>query len=100
MSTSGSVIAEDQPGSRGRLDTAFAALVDGLCDELNGWIVAWAPDASNEQARMLALLGINSPLGERLGANLFRCASTPATDEPYLREWTATLAARINCANV
>src|SRR6478735_7008998 len=31
-----------------RLDTAYAALVDGLCDELNGWISAWAPQASPE----------------------------------------------------
>lgn len=90
------IAARTPAGLSDRLDTAYAALVDGLCDELNGWIVAWAPTASNEQARMLALLGINSILGERLAANLFRRAHTPATDEQYLKEWTATLAARIH----
>ncbi|OLP03292.1 TetR family transcriptional regulator [Mycolicibacterium porcinum] len=89
------VAARTPAGLSGRLDTAYAALVDGLCDELNGWINAWAPDKSPEQTKVLASLGINSLLGERLASNLFRRATAPSTDDEYLREWTATLAARV-----
>ncbi|MUL80516.1 MULTISPECIES: TetR/AcrR family transcriptional regulator [unclassified Mycolicibacterium] len=89
------IAARTPAGLSERLDTAYAALVDGLCDELNGWIGAWAPDALPEQTRVLASLGINSLLGERFAANLFRRASEPGSDDRYVREWTATLAARV-----
>ncbi len=93
------VAARTPAGLSGRLDTAYAALVDGLCDELNGWINAWAPDKSPEQTKVLASLGINSLLGERFASNLFRRATAPSSDDEYLREWTATLAARVQSLN-
>ncbi|WKG06857.1 hypothetical protein QU592_30550 [Mycolicibacterium sp. HK-90] len=42
-----------------------------------------------------ASLGINSLLGERFAANLFRRATAAASDDEYLKEWTATLAGRV-----
>lgn len=89
------IAARTPAGLSDRLDTAYAALVDGLCDELNGWISAWVPHKSPEQTRALASLGIHSLLGERFAANLFRRSTAPASDDEYLKEWTATLAARV-----
>ncbi|OMB84238.1 TetR/AcrR family transcriptional regulator [Mycolicibacterium conceptionense] len=89
------VAARTPAGMSDRLDTAYAALVDGLCDELHGWINVWAPKRSSEETRVLASLGINSLLGERFAANLFRRPTTAASDDEYLKEWTATLAARV-----
>lgn len=89
------IAARTPAGLSDRLDTAYAALVDGLCEELNGWISVWAPDKSPEQTRVLASLGINSLLGERFSSNLFRRSPVPTTDDEYLKEWTATLAARV-----
>lgn len=89
------IAARTPAGLSERLDTAYAALVDGLTDELTGWISAWAPRASPDQARVLASIGVNSLLGERLAANLFRRASAQASDSRYLEEWIATLAARV-----
>ncbi|MBX8689844.1 TetR/AcrR family transcriptional regulator [Mycolicibacterium porcinum] len=89
------VAARTPAGLSDRLDTAYAALVDGLRDELNGWISAWAPDTPPDQTKVLASLGINSLLGERFASNLFRRAAAPSSDDEYLREWTATLAARV-----
>lgn len=89
------IAARTPAGLSERLDTAYAALVDGLRDELAGWIGAWAPQASVEQTNVLAAVGINSILGERLSANIFRRSGVPAADDPYLAEWTAVLAARV-----
>lgn len=90
------IAARTPAGLSEPLDTAYAALVDGLCDELSGWISAWAPHASSAQTRVLASLGVNSLIGERFAANLFQRTSAPAAhDAEYLAEWTATLAARV-----
>lgn len=89
------IAARTPTGLSERLDTAYAALVDGLCDELNGWITAWAPEASDKQTRVLASLAINSLLGERFATNLFHRPPVPSSDDEYLREWTATIAARV-----
>ncbi|MEX3651928.1 MULTISPECIES: TetR/AcrR family transcriptional regulator [Mycolicibacterium] len=89
------IAARTPAGLSDRLDTAYAALVDGLCAELNGWIGAWAPNKSPDETRALASLGINSLLGERFASNLFRRPTTQSADDEYLREWTATLAARV-----
>jgi hypothetical protein len=40
-----------------RLDTTYAALVDGHVDELNGWITAWAPSTSTQEVKALATHG-------------------------------------------
>lgn len=89
------IAARTPVGLSERLDTAYAALVDGLCDELNGWISAWAPQASPELTKVLASLGVNSLLGERFAANLFRRSPAPVSDAEYLNEWTTTLAGRV-----
>jgi hypothetical protein len=89
------IAARTPAGLSERLDTAYAALVDSLTDELDGWIAAWAPNASPEEAKTLAALGVNSLLGERLATSLFRRASPPISDERYLDEWTAVLSARV-----
>ncbi|MFL0242709.1 TetR/AcrR family transcriptional regulator [Mycobacterium sp. SMC-17] len=77
------------------LDTAYAALVEGLTAELAGWIATWGPQLKHNETATLAALGVNSLLGERFGANLFRRATHPIPDNEYLAEWTTVLAARI-----
>lgn len=89
------IAARTPTGLSEQLDTAYAALVEGLCDELNGWIAAWAPKASGEQTRVLASLAINGLLGERLAGSLFHRTPAPMSDDEYLKEWTATIAARV-----
>ncbi|MHA3020985.1 TetR/AcrR family transcriptional regulator [Mycobacterium sp. BMJ-28] len=89
------IAARTPAGLSDRLDTAYAALVDGLTHELDGWVAAWAPDAEPAQTRTLAALGINSLLGERLATNIFRRPNPPASDDRYLNEWTAVLSARV-----
>lgn len=89
------IAARTPAGLSERLDTAYAALVDSLTEELSGWITAWAPRVPSEQAKVLAALGINSILGERFATNLFRRSAAPISDDRYLREWTAVLAGRV-----
>jgi AcrR family transcriptional regulator len=89
------IAARTPAGISEHLDNAYAALVDGLTDELRGWITAWAPHAEDEQTRILAALGINSILGQRFARHLFRRADIHGSDDVYLREWTAVVAARV-----
>ncbi|MCV7213413.1 TetR family transcriptional regulator [Mycolicibacterium canariasense] len=89
------IAARTPAGLSDRLDTAYAALVDSLTDELDGWIAAWAPNASSEQTKTLATLGVSSLLGERLATNLFRRASASISDDRYLDEWTTVLSTRV-----
>ncbi|WP_421842522.1 hypothetical protein [Mycobacterium sp.] len=77
------------------LDTAYAALVDGLNAELADWINSWAPDLTQQQCTVLAALGINSILGARLAASRFHQPNTRISDTEYLTEWTAILITRI-----
>ncbi|QNJ94882.1 TetR/AcrR family transcriptional regulator [Mycolicibacterium fluoranthenivorans] len=91
------IAARTPTGVSDRLDTAYAALVDGLTEELNGWIGAWAPDASPEQTKVTATLAINSLFGERFATNLYRRTDASAPTDPYLAEWTAVFAARVTC---
>ena len=89
------IAARTPAGISEHLDTAYAALVDGLIDELNGWITAWAPRADSGQTKVLAALGINSILGQRFARHLFRRTDDHEPDDVYLKEWTAVLAARV-----
>ena len=82
-------------GQSSRLDTAHAALLDGLNAELGDWISAWAPALSKEHSAALAAVGVNSILGTRFATNLFHHASPRIPDDRYLAEWTALLTARI-----
>jgi AcrR family transcriptional regulator len=89
------IAARTPAGRSDRLDTAYAALVDGLTGELADWIAAWAPGADAERRRVLAALGLNSILGARLTTNVLQRAAAQPSDEQYLQEWTAVLAGRI-----
>jgi AcrR family transcriptional regulator len=89
------ITARTSAGRSARLDTAYAALVDTLNSELAEWISAWAPAISQQQATVLAALGVNGVLGARFATNLFHQAEQRVSDDQYLAEWTEVLAARI-----
>ncbi|WP_232374899.1 TetR/AcrR family transcriptional regulator [Mycolicibacterium mengxianglii] len=89
------IAARTPAGLSERLDTAHAALVNGLTAELQGWITTWAPQGGAEQTHLLAALGINSLLGERFAANRVRQLEAPLSEDRYLQEWTAVLTARV-----
>jgi hypothetical protein len=78
-----------------RLDQACAVFIDALNDELVGWVSAWSPTVPTAQARVIANLGINALLGDRLARSLLHNSAAGASDEDYLAEWTAVLSARI-----
>jgi AcrR family transcriptional regulator len=90
------IAARTPAGLSERLDTAYAALIDGLTDELRGWITAWAPTAAPEQTHTLAAIGINSLLGERFAADRIRRPEATGSDDRYLQEWTAVFTARVH----
>jgi AcrR family transcriptional regulator len=90
------IAARTPAGHSARLDTAYAALIDGLNAELADWITAWAPNLAPDQCKVLAALGINGILGARVATSLFHqpeARSIP--DDQYISEWTAVLTARI-----
>lgn len=89
------IAARTPTGRSSRLDTAYAALVDGLNTELAEWITTWAPTMPQQDRTVLATLGINSILGGRFATSLFHEATARVTDDSYLSEWTALLATRI-----
>ena len=89
------IAARTPTGQSTRLDTAYAALVDGLNAELADWITAWAPNVTRQQRAVLAALGVNSLLGVRFATNLFPQTDTKPSDDDYLAEWTAVLTARL-----
>jgi AcrR family transcriptional regulator len=82
-------------GRSARLDTAYAALVDGLNAELGDWIAAWAPTLATQDRAVLAALGVNGILGARFATSLFHQSEARVPDDRYLSEWTAVLAIRI-----
>lgn len=67
-----------------RLDTAYAALVDTLNTELAEWITAWAPATTQEQAKVLAAIGVNGILGARFATRLFH---QPRRGSPTINTW-------------
>jgi AcrR family transcriptional regulator len=89
------IAARTPVGRSTRLDTAYAALVDGLNAELAGWIGAWAPNLASQDCAVLAALGVNGILGARFATNLFHQREKSVPDGRYLAEWTALLATRI-----
>jgi len=92
-------IAARTPTDRsGRLDDAYAALVDGLYTELADWVGGWAPGLPASDARGIAVLGVDALLGKRATAMLFHAEGVAVPDEDYVREWTVTLALRIEAA--
>lgn len=89
------IAARTPAGRSARLDTAYAALVDGLNAELADWISAWAPALPQQERVALAAVGINSILGARFATSLFRQTAARLPDDRYLTEWTAVLKARL-----
>lgn len=66
------IAARTSAGRSARLDTAYAALVDTLNAELAEWITVWAPTIAQQQAKVLAALGVNGVLGPRSWPPAFR----------------------------
>ncbi len=89
------IAARTPAGQSARLDTAYAALVDGLNAELADWITAWAPNLTQPQCKVLAALGINAILGARFATSLFHQPAARIPDDQYISEWTAVLTVRI-----
>ncbi len=89
------IAARTPTGQSPQLDTAYAALVDGLNAELADWITAWAPTMPKEDCTVLAALGVNGILGARFATTLFSQSEPRVPDDRYLAEWTALLATRI-----
>jgi AcrR family transcriptional regulator len=89
------IAARTPAGQSARLDTAHAALVEGLNAELADWIAAWAPTLDEEDRAVLAALGVNGILGARFATSLFHQPEARIPDDRYLTEWTALLATRI-----
>ncbi|MDT7723232.1 MAG: hypothetical protein QOE94_4243 [Mycobacterium sp.] len=89
-------IAARTPSDRSaRLNNAYAALFDTLHAELADWVTGWAPRISQQDAAAIAAIGVNALLGKRATSTLFHAPGTDIPDEPYIAEWTATLANRI-----
>jgi AcrR family transcriptional regulator len=89
------IAARTPAGQSARLDTAYAALIDGLNAELADWIAAWAPTLPRQDCAVLAALGVNALLGARVATSLFHQAAPRIPDDQYLGEWTALLTTRI-----
>jgi AcrR family transcriptional regulator len=78
-----------------RLNTAYAALVDGLYSELTDWINGCAPDIDDAEARRIAVVGINALLGKRATRVVFHSPQVDSPDEQFVADWTAMVAGRI-----
>jgi AcrR family transcriptional regulator len=89
------IAARTPAGQSARLDTAYAALIDGLNAELADWIAVWAPALAEDDRAVLAALGVNGLLGARFATGLFHQSDPRIPDDRYLTEWTALLATRI-----
>lgn len=89
------IAARTPAGHSARLDTAYAALIDGLNAELADWITTWAPALAKDDRVVLAALGVNGILATRFTTSLFHQSDARVPDDRYLAEWTAILATRI-----
>ena len=78
-----------------RLNSAYAALVDGLYGELTDWIRGCAPEVDVAEARRIAIVGINALLGKRATRIVFHSPQVDTPDEQFVVDWTAMLAGRI-----
>jgi AcrR family transcriptional regulator len=78
-----------------RLADAYAALIDGLYSETADWVSTWAPAMTEEEARTIAVVGVDALVGQRVAATLFSAETATIPDDRYAAEWTAMLASRI-----
>jgi AcrR family transcriptional regulator len=88
------IAARTPTGRSARLDTAYAALVNGLNAELGDWIAAWGPTLTRHEIAALASVGVNGILGMRFATSLFHQTEPQVPDDQYLAEWTGLLATR------
>lgn len=93
------IAARTPTGRSDRLDTAYAALVDGINAELGDWIAAWAPTMAAQDRDVVTTLAINALLGSRLVTGLFSQSAPRIPDDRYLAEWTALVVNRIQASN-
>ena len=75
------IAARTPAGQSARLDTAYAALIDGLNAEVADWITTWAPTLTPQDRAALAALGVNSILGARFAASLFHQTNPRVPDD-------------------
>jgi AcrR family transcriptional regulator len=92
------VVARTPAGESARLTDAYAALVEGLCDELADWVQGCTPGLEGAEAKKIAVVGINALIGKRATRNIFHAPQSDTPDEEYVCNWTAMLAARIHQA--
>ncbi|OBF74850.1 TetR family transcriptional regulator [Mycobacterium sp. 852002-51613_SCH5001154] len=78
-----------------RLNEAYAALIDGLCGELTDWIKGCAPKLGHDDAKRIAVVGINALLGRQVTRIVFSSPGIGTPDEQYFADWTAMIAHRI-----
>lgn len=89
------IAARTPPDQSPRLNDAYAALIDGLYEEVADWIKGWVPNISDHDAQAIATVGVDALLGKRATNTVFRVAATNMQDEQYIAEWTAMLAGRV-----
>ncbi|UQX11518.1 TetR/AcrR family transcriptional regulator [Candidatus Mycobacterium methanotrophicum] len=89
------IAARTPPDQSPRLNNAYAALIEGLYAEVADWIKGWVPKASDQDAKAIAVVGVDALLGKRATNTVFRLPETNLHDEHYIAEWTAMLAGRV-----
>ena len=89
------IAARTPAGHSARLESAYAALIDGLHAELAEGIATWAPALAKDDRAVLAALGVNGILGACFATSLFHQPTARVPDDRYLTQWTALLATRI-----
>ena len=89
------IAARTPPEQSPRLNSAYAALIDGLNAEVADWIKGWAPKISKQDAAAIAAVGVDALLGKRATNTVFRVPAMAMQDEDFIVEWTAMLAGRV-----
>jgi AcrR family transcriptional regulator len=89
------IAARTPPDQSPRLNSAYAALIEGLCAEVADWIKGWAPDIGQGDATAIAVVGVDALLGKRATRAVFRVPAMDMQDEEFIAEWTAMLAGRV-----
>jgi AcrR family transcriptional regulator len=90
------VAARTPPRRSARLDTAYAALIEGLTAEVADWMHGWTDGISDDNATATAAIAVDALLGRRTADAVFRTRTKTIDDERYVAEWTAMLASRID----
>ena len=89
------IAAHTPPDRSPRLNSAYAALIEGLYAEVADWIKGWVPKISKQDATAIAAVGVDALLGKRATNTVFRVPATDMQDEDFIAEWTAMLAGRV-----